>query len=227
MVSRNMACGGSPPRKAPQSASARIPFCISRCFFCPAPKNARGRGPEKAARRAAPGPGREERSPKPAQCDQPTEGRGRAGRGRGRPGGTRRGEGAEGPEANPQRRGGRTARSTRSSPRASRRTECLRRPSRPRRGRSEASGGPGRRRSDGRAQAATAQGQRSRGPGSPAEWCRPQAAGRSPGAAAGRRLGRAASEAGPTGGSRCAGGRWVPAYLLMSRRRPVRAEYGT
>lgn len=57
-------------------------------------------------------------------------------------------------------------------------------PSEPPIGRSEASGGPGRRRSDGRAQAAIARGQRSRGPeghgGEATAW----RAGRSPGAAA-------------------------------------------
>ena len=115
-----------------------------RLYLLPSPGAG---GPKKAAPWAAPGPRREERSPQPAQSGQPTEGRGRAGRGRGRPGGTHRGFGAEGPGGSPLWCGGWAM----GPPGAARGRpeDRVPEPSEPPIGRSEASGGPGRRRSDG------------------------------------------------------------------------------
>ena len=161
------------------SASPTIQIYSPWLYLLPSPGAG---GPKKAAPWAAPGPRREERSPQPAQSGQPTEGRGRAGRGRGRPGGTHRGFGAEGPGGSPLWCGGWAM----GPPGAARGRpeDRVPEPSEPPIGRSEASGGPGRRRSDGRAQAAIARGQRSRGPeghgGEATAW----RAGRSPGAAA-------------------------------------------
>ena len=118
-------------------------------------------------------------------------------------------------------------RPTRSSPRASRRTECRSRPSRPK-GVARRAGGPRRRRSDGRAQAAIAQGQRSREPeghgGEVPPWRQAAAPEQRRSVASGPPPSR-----GPVaeGGSRCAGGRWVPAYLWCSGAAPARAEHGT
>ena len=123
------------------------------------PPIAWGRWPEKAALRAAPGPRREERSP-PALPTRRREGTDRpAVTSRGRPGGDpprlrRRRAGGEPAEA---RRAGRQAHTEQPKGEPEDRVP---EPSEPPGGRSEASGGPGRRRSDGRAQAATAQAKR-------------------------------------------------------------------
>lgn len=207
---QNGSCGGRPtpiaPGLHPLGYSLYPPLYLPRRL---GPGGLRERSPPGTAR----GPRREERSPLARPGDQPTEGRGRAGRGRGRPGGSRRGFGAEGPGGSPPWRGGRAVRPTRSCPRASPRTECRSRPSRPRRGRSEASGGPGRRRSDGRRQSPIGQGQRSRGPGGHGGEATPLAAGRSPGASAVRSQRPPLRGPGAEGGSRCAGGRCAAAYL--------------
>ena len=126
---QNGSCGGRPPPIAPGlhplGYSLYPPLYLPRRL---GPGGLRERSPPGTAK----GPRREERSPLARPGDQPTEGRGRAGRGRGRPGGSRRGFGAEGPGGSPPWRGGRAVRPTRSRPRASPRTECRSRPSRPR-----------------------------------------------------------------------------------------------
>ena len=138
---QNGSCGGRPPPIAPGlhplGYSLYPPLYLPRRL---GPGGLRERSPPGTAK----GPRREERSPLARPGDQPTEGRGRAGRGRGRPGGSRRGFGAEGPGGSPPWRGGRAVRPTRSSPRASRRTEGRSRPSRPE-GVARRAGGRGRR----------------------------------------------------------------------------------
>ena len=119
---------------------------------------------------------------------------------------------------------------TRSSPRASPRTECRSRPSRPRRGRSEASGGPGRRRSDGRRLGGVSPRPSEPGAGGPRRRGDRIAGGPKPRSSGGPEP--AAPERGPgaEGGSRCAGGQCAAAYLWSSARRPMpgpRTEPGT